>query len=130
MYALIATQYDTILEIAWIKKMIQLDIFSSSQLPTQLPAEVSSAIAWCSYRADRLTISFKMESPVWIGNLSLVQWLKTVTEITKHGADGDNVAIEIANAPSWLIDEARNYKSKVGGSNHPLNKIDWVDTWC
>ncbi len=101
--------------------MTQLDIFSTSQLPN----EIAAAIAWSSYKNDRLTISFKMDRPIWIEDKSLTQWLKTVAEIKRHGADGDNVAIEVANPPKWLIDEARNYKSKLGGSNHPVNEVKW-----
>jgi len=101
--------------------MTQLDIFSN-----QLPSEVANAIAWTTKKGDKLVISFKMETPIWIGDESLVQWLKRLAEVTNHGTDGNNVAIEIANAPSWLVDAAKNYKSKLGGSSHPVNEVEWL----
>ena len=101
--------------------MTQLNLLDENSLP----ANVADAIAWTTKKDGKLVISFKTETPIWIGDQSLVQWLKSLAEIIKHGLDGDNVVIEVANPPQWLVDEARNYKSKLGGSNHPINEVKW-----
>ena len=101
--------------------MTQLNLLDENSLP----ANVADAIAWTTKKDGKLVISFKMETPIWIGDKSLVQWLRSVAEVGNHGLDGGNVAIEVLNPPNWLIDEARNYKSKLGGSNHPLNEVRW-----
>jgi len=101
--------------------MTQLNLLNQDLLPTN----VSDAIAWTMKRGDRLVISFKMETPIWIGDKSLVQWLKSIAEVGNHGLDGSNVVIEVINPPSWLVDEARSYKSKLAGSNHQINTVVW-----
>jgi len=102
--------------------MTQLDLFSNEN---QLPANIAEVIAWATKKGDRLIISFKMETPLWVGDLSLVQWLGAIAQITKYGADGSNVAIELALAPDWLIEEMRAHKSPLGGSLHPNNYVEW-----
>jgi hypothetical protein len=101
--------------------MSQLDIFSN-----QIPSNVTDAIAWSTKIDGRLYISFKMDKPIWIGDNSLVQWLKNVAEVGNYGSDeNQNVVIEIKNYPQWLIDEVKKYKYPLGGSNHPVNRVEW-----
>jgi hypothetical protein len=104
--------------------MTQLNLLDE----TQLPLELSDAIAWATKRESKLIIAIKMCGQVWLEeeNMSAVAWLKNVGVVTGHGRCGDNYAIELGDRPSWLDDEMRKYKSPLGGSSHPVNEVEWV----